>query len=183
MYVEAAQSLGRLLASEGIGLVYGGAHVGTMGALADAALAAGGEVVGVMPQQLVDREIAHRGLSQLHVVADMHERKAQMAAFSDAFIALPGGAGTLEELFEVWTWAQLGLHDKPVGLLDVEGYFSHLGALVDHMVEEEFMLPSYRDGLLIEQDATTLLTRFREHAPGPTKWTVDAGLRAAPARD
>src|SRR5215208_6565109 len=122
-YGAAAAGLGRLLAERGIGLVYGGASVGTMGIVADAALAAGGEVVGVIPQALVDREMAHAGLTDLRVVADMHQRKATMADLSDGFVALPGGAGTMEELFEVWTWALLGLHAKPIGLLDVNGFY------------------------------------------------------------
>jgi uncharacterized protein (TIGR00730 family) len=169
-YVEAARALGRQLADSRIGLVYGGAQVGTMCEIADAALAAGGEVVGVIPQQLVDREIAHTGLSQLHVVTSMHERKAMMAKLSDGFIALPGGAGTLEELFEVWTWGQLGLHAKPVGLLDVDGYFRHLRALLDHMVAEEFLSAAHRDALIIDGDPATLLARFHDYAPAPDKW-------------
>ena len=128
-----------MLVAEGIGVVYGGGQVGLMGVLADAALAEGGEVIGVIPQALVDREIAHRGLTDLRVVGSMHERKALMAELSDAFVALPGGLGTLEELFEVYTWAQLGLHRKPCGLLDVEGYYAGIAAFLEHAVEERFV--------------------------------------------
>jgi uncharacterized protein (TIGR00730 family) len=158
-----------VLAERGVGLVYGGASVGIMGVLADAALAAGGEVVGVIPQQLVDHEIAHRGVSDLHVVADMHERKARMAAIADGFVALPGGAGTLEELFEVWTWAQLGLHAKPLGLLDVDRYYQPLLAFIDHMVTEEFLRRAYRDMLVVASDPGDLLDRFAGYEPPPSK--------------
>jgi uncharacterized protein (TIGR00730 family) len=168
-YVASAHALGRALAERGVGLVYGGASVGTMGVLADAALAAGGEVVGVIPQQLVDREIAHRGVSDLQVVADMHERKARMAAIADGFVALPGGAGTLEELFEMWTWAQLGLHTKPLGLLDVGGYYQPLLAFIDHMVTEEFLRSAYRDMLVVVSDPGVLLDRFAGYQPPPSK--------------
>lgn len=157
VYAESAAVLGRLLAERGIGLVYGGAMVGTMGVLADAALTAGGEVYGVMPQQLLDREIAHRGLTELYEVADMHQRKAKMAELADAFITLPGGAGTMEELFEVWTWWQIGIHTKPIGLLDVEGYYSRLRALLDHMVEEGFLKARSRDALRIDADPGRLV--------------------------
>lgn len=159
-YVHAARELGCLLARRGIGVVYGGAQAGTMGALADATLAAGGEVVGVMPGHLVDRERAHPGLADLHVVDSMHERKARMAELADAFIALPGGAGTLDELIEVWTWSLLGLHDDPIGLLDVAGYFGPLLAWVDHMVTERFVDAASRDVLLVASDATELVERL-----------------------
>ena len=138
-YAEATAEVARLLVGEGIGVVYGGGQVGLMGVLADTAMAAGGEVIGVMPQALVDREIEHTAISDLRVVGSMHERKALMTELSDAFIALPGGAGTLEELFEVYTWAQLGLHSKPCGLLDVEDYYSGLAAFLDHAVRERFL--------------------------------------------
>lgn len=174
-YVEHARVLGRLLGKRGIGLVYGGASVGTMGELADAALAAGAEVVGVIPQQLVDREIAHPALSELYVVSDMHERKARMSALCEGFLALPGGAGTLEELFEVWTWAQLGLHDKPVGLLDVAGYYKPLRAMADHMVAEGFMRPQYRDMVLFDADPEALLDRFGTYEPPKPRWTRSTG--------
>ncbi|MEW2499016.1 MULTISPECIES: TIGR00730 family Rossman fold protein [unclassified Amycolatopsis] len=170
-YAEAAAELGKLLAQRGIGLVYGGASVGTMGVVADAALAAGGEVIGVIPEALSSVEIAHAGLTELHVVPDMHQRKAKMAALSDGFLTLPGGAGTLEELFEVWTWAQLGLHSKPIGLVDVGGYYGPLVSFADHMVTEGFLGAGYRDLLLIDSDVSALLDRFAEYAPpAPPKW-------------
>ncbi len=146
-YEQAARALGTGLARAGETVVYGGASVGLMGAVADAALAEGGRVVGVIPQSLVDREVAHPGLSELHVVPGLHERKALMAELSDAFLALPGGAGTLEELFEVYTWAQLGLHDKPLVLVDVRGYFGGLLAFLDH-AEAEGFLPRRQHALL-----------------------------------
>jgi len=159
-YTAAAAGLGRLLAERGIAVVYGGATVGTMGVVADAALKAGGEVYGVIPRALVDREIAHTGLTELFVVADMHERKARMADLADGFIALPGGAGTLEELFEVWTWAQLGLHTKPLGLLDVDGFYEPLATMLDHMVEEGFLSAANRDLVAREANPVTLLNRL-----------------------
>lgn len=159
-YAEAAADFGRLLAGRGIGLVYGGATVGTMGVVADAALTAGGQVYGVIPKQLVDWEIAHRGVTELYEVDDMHQRKAMMSDLADAFVALPGGAGTLEELFEVWTWAQLGLHAKPIGLLDVDGYFSRLWPMLDHMVAEGFLRPDYRDALQRDADPVRLLEKL-----------------------
>lgn len=159
-YEAAARELGRLLAARGLGLVYGGARVGLMGAVADAALAAGGDVVGVMPRALVAREIAHTGLRDLRVVESMHERKALMAELSDAFVALPGGLGTLEELFEVWTWAQLGLHRKPVALLDVADFYRPLVAFLDAAVGEGFVRAERRATLVVERDARVLLDRL-----------------------
>src|SRR5437764_7096254 len=143
VYAAAARGLGSALASRGLGLVYGGGNVGLMGALADAALAAGGEVIGVIPQMLVDRELAHRG-TDLRIVTSMHERKALMAELSDAFVALPGGLGTYEELCEVLTWAQLGIHHKPCGCLNVLDYFRPLESMLDHAVSEGFMRPEHR---------------------------------------
>ncbi|MBE1498608.1 uncharacterized protein (TIGR00730 family) [Amycolatopsis lexingtonensis] len=173
-YAEQAAALGKLLAQRGIGLVYGGASVGTMGVVADAALAAGGEVIGVIPEALSSVEISHAGLSELHVVRDMHERKAKMAALSDGFLALPGGAGTLEELFEVWTWAQLGLHGKPIGLVDVDGYYGPLLAFADHMVTEGFVKPEYRQLLMADADPAALLDRFATYEPpAPPKWAKE----------
>ena len=170
-YVRAAEELGRALAAQGVGLVYGGASVGLMGAVADAVLDAGGEAVGVIPQALVDREIAHRGLSDLRIVSSMHERKALMAELADGFAALPGGMGTLEELCEVYTWTQLGLHSKPLGLLDVRGYYAQLVAFLDHTVEERFMTPEHREMLLVERRAAALLEAFRRwQAPVRSKW-------------
>ena len=170
-YAEAAAGLGRLLAERGIGLVYGGATVGTMGVIADAALEAGGEVHGVIPTQLFEREVAHTGLTQLHEVDNMHQRKALMEELADGFIALPGGAGTLEELFEVWTWSQLGLHSKPIGLLDVEGYYSRMIPFLDHMVAEGFLSDRYRDAIQIDADPTTLLQKMATVRPPEPKWS------------
>jgi uncharacterized protein (TIGR00730 family) len=155
-YVEAARTVGRLAAARGLAIVYGGSRLGLMGAVADAALAAGGTVIGVIPRALVDREIAHSGLSALHVVSGMHERKAKMAELSHAFVALPGGAGTLDELFEIWTWAQLGLHDKPIGLLDLDGFYTHLLRHLDTAVAAGFLRPSARATLRVASDPHTL---------------------------
>lgn len=160
-----------MLAEAGIGLVYGGASVGTMGVLADATLAAGGSVHGVIPRQLIDRELAHPGLTELFEVADMHQRKAKMAELADAFVALPGGAGTLEELFEVWTWSQLGLHDKPVGLLDVQEYYTRLTPFLEHMVAEEFLRREHRDALQMDADPRGLLKRLAQTSAPAPKWS------------
>jgi uncharacterized protein (TIGR00730 family) len=170
-YRAAAAALGTLLARRGIGLVYGGASIGLMGAAADAALEAGGEVIGVIPRALAEREVAHTGLADLRVVGSMHERKALMAELSDAFIALPGGAGTLEELFEVWTWAQLGSHAKPCALLNVGGFYDRLLGFLDHVVDEAFLKPAHRDMLLVADEPETLLGLMAEYrAPTETKW-------------
>ena len=165
-YPAAARALGTLCASRGIGIVYGGGHVGLMGVVADAALAAGGEVIGVIPERLVELELAHAGLTRLHVTSSMHERKAQMADLSDAFVALPGGIGTLEELFETWTWAQLGYHSKPCGLLDVDGYYQPLIAMVDQMVEQEFLAGQDRRLLLVEDDPERMLALLADRCVG-----------------
>jgi uncharacterized protein (TIGR00730 family) len=159
-YAEAADALGRLLAGRGLGLVYGGASVGLMGAVADGALAAGGEVIGVIPRGLVEREIGHPGLTELREVSTMHERKALMADLSDAVIALPGGTGTLDELFELFTWSQLGLHRMPIGLLDVVGYWQPLLAMLDHMVAERLLRAEHRATLLVSTDAASLLDQL-----------------------
>jgi uncharacterized protein (TIGR00730 family) len=171
-YAEAAAELGRLLAAERIGLVYGGASVGLMGVLADAALAGGGEVVGVIPQALVDREIGHPEVDDLRVVGSMHERKALMAELSDAFVALPGGLGTLEELFEIYTWAQLGMHRKPCGLLDVEDYYAGITEFLAHAVQERFLPERHRAMLMVEREPRALLERLRSFQPGAVepKW-------------
>lgn len=150
-YLAAAQALGNVLVDRGYGLVYGGASVGLMGHLADTVLERGGEVIGVMPETLVAREVAHKGLSELHVVKTMHERKALMAEKSQGFIAMPGGFGTFEELFEVITWAQLGIHQKPIGLLDISGYFAALVTMVEHGIAEGF-IPSFHRELLLRQE-------------------------------
>lgn len=170
-YLAAAAGLGRLLAGRGITVVYGGARVGTMGALADAALAAGGQVTGVIPEQLVAAEVAHDGLTTLHVVSSMHERKALMAELSDAFIALPGGLGTLEEFAEVTTWAQLGLHAKPTGLLNVLGYYDLLLSFLDHAAAERFLRPEHRALVLAGPGPDGLLAAMeRWQPPGAHKW-------------
>lgn len=156
-YAEAAAALGRELARRGTRVVYGGASVGLMGAVADAALAAGGEVVGVIPQHLVDREVAHHGLTELHVTGSMHERKALMADLAEGFVALPGGLGTLEELAEILTWSQLGLQSKPCGLLDVEEFFAPLLAFLDHTVTERFVSAEHRSLVLASSDPAGLV--------------------------
>jgi uncharacterized protein (TIGR00730 family) len=156
-YLAVTQTFARAAVRRGVRVVYGGASVGLMGALADAVLEAGGEVVGVIPAMLVDREIAHRGLTELRVVASMHERKAMMAELADAFVALPGGLGTLEELFEVWTWSQLGLHAKPCGVLNVDRYYDPLIAFLDHASDEGFMRLAQRDALSIDDDPDRLI--------------------------
>jgi uncharacterized protein (TIGR00730 family) len=164
-YTSAASELGALLAERGLTLVYGGGNVGLMGRIADAALAAGGKVIGVIPQSLVDREVAHHGVSELRIVHTMHERKALMNDLADAFIALPGGFGTLDEFFEVLTWAQLGIHNKPCGLLNVAGYFDHLLAAANHMAAEGFLKPVHREMVLTATDSATLLRRLAQFAP------------------
>jgi uncharacterized protein (TIGR00730 family) len=173
-YAEAARALGTAAAARGLGVVYGGGRVGLMGAVADAALAAGGEVIGVIPQELVDRELAHGGLTELHVVGSLHERKALMAELSDGFVALPGGFGTLDELLEQLTWSQLGLHEKPVGLFDVEEYWRPLIALARHATDEGFVRESDLGAIAVGTDPEGLLDRLegmtREARPRP-KWS------------
>jgi uncharacterized protein (TIGR00730 family) len=173
-YADAARSFGTALAGRGLGLVYGGGRVGLMGAVADAALAAGGEVVGVIPQELVDRELAHDGVTELHVVGSLHERKALMAELADAFVALPGGFGTLDELLEQLTWSQLGLHAKPIGLYEVEDYWRPLIALARHATEEGFVRESDLAQIAVGGDADGLLDRLERltHAERPrAKWS------------
>jgi uncharacterized protein (TIGR00730 family) len=170
-YAEATVELARLLAGRGIGIVYGGASVGLMGLLADTAMEAGGDVVGVIPNALERKEIARHGLTELHVVDSMHERKALMAELSDAFIALPGGSGTLEELFEVFTWSQLGLHRKACALLNVAGYYDGLATFLDHAVAERFLRAEHRAMLLCERTPTGVLDALeRFEAPLVDKW-------------
>ncbi|HYH09526.1 MAG TPA: TIGR00730 family Rossman fold protein [Thermoanaerobaculia bacterium] len=164
-YLDAVRILGRLFATEGIGLVYGGGSVGLMGELADTVLSSGGEVIGVIPHALWAREVGHRGLTDLHIVDTMHERKAMMADLADAFIALPGGLGTLEEIFEIWTWAQLGLHTKPVGFLDVGGFYKPLMQFLDRAVRERFLKEEHRAIAVIESDPEKLLRRFDSWSP------------------
>jgi uncharacterized protein (TIGR00730 family) len=170
-YERAAVELGQLLVEREIDLVYGGAHVGLMGAIADTVLGAGGQAIGVIPSSLVDKEIAHRGLTDLRVVGSMHERKALMVDLADGFVALPGGSGTLDELFEAFTWAQLGIHHKPIGLLDVEAYWSPLLAFLDHAVGERFLRGDHRDTLLVERDPAALLALLAAYEPRAVdKW-------------
>jgi len=174
VYAEAATALGGLIASRGIGLVYGGGRVGLMGLLADAAMAAGGEVIGVIPEALDRREVAHHGCTELHITRSMHERKALMADLSDGFIALPGGIGTFEELFEIWTWGQLGDHAKPVGLIDVAGFYAPLIAFIDGVVARGFLKPEHRAMLMVETDGPALIDRMTHyHAPALGKWIGD----------
>jgi uncharacterized protein (TIGR00730 family) len=165
VYRDATAQLARLLAAERIGVVYGGGGVGLMGALADAVLAEGGELTGVIPRSLIDREIAHRDVADMRVVGSMHERKAMMAELADAFVALPGGIGTLEELFEVYTWAQLGLHRKPCALLNVEGYYDGIEDFLSHAVAERFLREETRELLLVERDPAGLIERLRAFEP------------------
>ena len=168
-YAESAAALGRLLAERRIELVYGGASVGLMGALADSTLAAGGTVIGVIPTRLVELEVAHAGLTKLHVVETMHQRKALMAELSDAVIALPGGTGTLDELFELFTWKQLGLHRKPIGLLDVVDYWKPLLGFLEHAVNERFLRAALLETLLVERSAESLLDRLGDQAVPNTR--------------
>lgn len=171
-YTEAAEDLGMLLVQNGITLVFGGATVGLMGRLADTVVSEGGEAIGVIPQALVDREIAHLGLTDLHVVDTMHERKQRMADLSDAFVALPGGLGTLDELFEIYTWGQLGMHRKPIGLMNVEGYFDGLVGFLEHAVAERFVREDHRDMLIVEDEPAPMLERLQSFDPASLtpKW-------------
>ena len=169
-YLALASSVGSALAARGVGLVYGGGRVGLMGAVADAALAGGGEVIGVIPQRLVDRELAHPGLSELRVVGSLHERKAQMADLADGFIALPGGLGTLEELAEAASWAQLELHHKPIGLLGPPGYWQGLTTWLDDAVSEGFISLQHRRLVAVDADLDALLARFEAWQPPPDRW-------------
>lgn len=160
-YARAAAELARCLVASGIGIVYGGGKVGLMGVLADAALDQGGEVIGIIPRMLMEREIAHQGLSTLHVVGSMHERKALMADLSDGFIAMPGGYGTLDEFCEILTWTQLGLQRKPIGILNVEGYFDRLLDAFDHAVTQQFVKPPHRDMIVTDDHPESLIDRMR----------------------
>lgn len=173
VYAEAAAELGRMIAGRGLGLVYGGGNVGLMGVLAQSALEAGGEVVGVIPEALMKMEVGNPGVTALHVVGSMHERKALMAELSDGFIALPGGIGTMEELFEIWTWGQLGLHPKPLGFLDVAGYYDHLHAFLDHMVAEGFLRERHRAMVAVESAPAALLDRLAAYSPPDIVRVID----------
>lgn len=173
VYAEAATALGRYIAEQGITLVYGGGAVGLMGIVADAAMAAGGEVIGIIPDSLQRSEIGHAGLTRLEVVDGMHARKARMAELSDAFIALPGGLGTLEELFEVWTWGQLGYHAKPLGLLDVDGFYDRLSDFLDHLVSERFVQEQHRRMLQTADSPAELIAALRQWSPSAAPKWVD----------
>lgn len=170
-YEDAARATGQALVRGGLRLVYGGGRVGLMGVLADAVLSAGGQVTGVMPRALFEREIAHRRVTDMRIVESMHERKELMASLADGFIALPGGAGTMEEIFEQWTWAQLGIHAKPCGFLNVRGYFDPLLAMVEHTVKEGFLAQPFAAMLAVETDPELLLARFRTYKPPQRKWS------------
>ncbi|MCM3164817.1 TIGR00730 family Rossman fold protein [Metabacillus litoralis] len=171
LYSEDAAKLGTQLAKEEITLVYGGSKVGIMGVVANAALQAGGEVIGVIPKMLMDRELAHPGLSELIIVHSMHERKAKMEELSDGFVVLPGGPGTMEEFFEVYTWAQLGEHRKPIGMMNSNHYYDKLLAFFDHMIQEQFLKPQYRSMVIVDSDPEQLIQKFRSYEPPLlTKW-------------
>lgn len=178
-YAERAMALGTRIANDGLGLVYGGGDVGLMKIVADAVLEAGGEVTGVIPRQLVDWEVAHRGVTRLEVVGSMHERKARMFDLSDAFVALPGGFGTMDEMFEMLTWAQLGLHQYPCAFLDVRGYYRDLRQLMEHMVEESFVKAAQRDSIWFGDDIAGLFDWMRDYEGGYTpKWISSSSVDA-----
>jgi len=165
VYIETARTVGRTLAERGIGVVYGGGRLGLMGAVADSALAAGGEVIGVIPDALVNAEVAHRGLTELHTVRTMHQRKQLFADLSDGFLTIPGGTGTMDELWEAMSWAQLGYHALPVGLLNAAGYYDHLIAFVETMAEVGFLRPQHRDLLIVDSELDRLLEAMAAHRP------------------
>lgn len=178
LYAEAALALAREMVADNIALVYGGGKIGLMGIIADEVLRLGGEVTGVIPRALLGKEVGHLGLTRLHIVKDMHERKAMMASLSDGFIAMPGGIGTLEELFEAFTWSQLGLHDKPIGLLNVDGFYDGLIDFIQHIVTERFLHQEQASLLLLEPTPAALLTRFKSYQPDNlNKWTLPAAER------
>ncbi|PCE24949.1 Rossman fold protein, TIGR00730 family [Paraburkholderia acidicola] len=165
LYVEAARAFGRALVEHDLALIYGGGKVGLMGTIADTVMEAGGRAIGIIPELLVSKEIGHRGLTELHVVPDMHHRKKMMADLSDAFVAMPGGVGTLEELFEAYTWAQLGYHQKPVAVLNIDGFYDPLIAMLEHTVQEGFMRQTYLDMLQVDSDPTALIGKLQHHQP------------------
>jgi uncharacterized protein (TIGR00730 family) len=176
IYADATRALAGAIVERGLKLVYGGGSIGLMGVLGEAALAAGGHVIGVTPRRLLEREVVHEGLTELRVVETMHERKALMAELSDGFIALPGGLGTLDEMFEMLTWVQLGIHRKPCGLLDVAGYFDQLAAFLDHAVEQRFVKPEHRSMLIADRDPRALLARLASaRPPEVSKWIGRTG--------
>ena len=170
-FIESARAVGRLFAERGIALVYGGGSVGLMGAVADAVLDAGGKAIGIIPQHLWDKEVGHRSLTELRIVASMHERKALMASLSDGFLVLPGGVGTLEEFFEIWTWGQLGLHGKPFGVLNVDGYYSRLFTFLDSMTQQGFLRAEHRSMVQVSDQPGELLDAlFAYRPPQVRKW-------------
>jgi len=174
IYIESARAIGTALAGRGIGIVYGGGRLGLMGAVADAALAAGGEVIGVIPEALVSAEVAHTGCTALHIVASMHERKQRFTDLSDGFLTIPGGVGTMDELWESVSWAQLGYHDKPVGILNVAGYYYHLIAFAAHMAEVGFVRPQHRGILIVDDDLDGLLDKMAAYEPHETIFRMKA---------
>ncbi len=176
LYTQAAQALGKLLVAQNLRLIYGGGNVGLMGIIADAVMDAGGEVIGVIPDFLMQKEVGHQAITEQIIVNTMHERKQKMADLADAFIAMPGGIGTLEELFEVFTWGQLALHQKPIGLLNASNYYQHLLQFLDHTVQEGFLSQANRDMIMMHQQAPELLELLRNYdAPSAEKW-LDAAL-------
>lgn len=177
-YARAAVDVGQALAARGIAVVYGGGNVGLMGAVSTAAREAGGDVHGVMPEALVDKEIAHRDLTSFEIVPNMHARKMRMAERGDAFVALPGGIGTLEEFFEVWTWLQLGIHRKPVAVYDVRGFWRPMLTMVDRMVQEGFVSDAFRDSLLVATSPRELISKLEEWTPPAPKWAEGEGPQA-----
>ena len=173
VYASAARALGHAMVERNLGLVYGGASIGLMGLIADTVMQLGGRAVGVIPKGLARKEVVHRHLTELHVTQSMHERKTLMAELSDGFIAMPGGIGTFEEIFEIWTWAQLGIHAKPCGLLNVAGYYDALTTFLDHAAAEQFLKPDQRSLLMVEQQPQALLDRFASYQPPSIrKWLV-----------
>ena len=174
VYAGAARALGQAMVARDLGLVYGGASIGLMGLIADTVLQLGGRAVGVIPKGLARKEVVHRHLSELHVTQSMHERKTLMAELSDGFIAMPGGIGTFEEIFEIWTWAQLGIHAKPCGLLNVAGYYDALTTFLDHAATEQFLKPDQRSLLMVEQQPQALLDRFASYQPPSVRKWLDA---------
>ncbi|SNZ07055.1 TIGR00730 family Rossman fold protein [Cohaesibacter gelatinilyticus] len=170
-YKQAASAISREIARRGYTLVYGGAGVGLMGACADAALAEGGKVIGILPEALKEKEVDHKGLTELHLVSSMHERKAMMAELSDGFISIPGGAGTMDEMFEIWTWGMLGWHDKPSALMNVEGYYDDLIKFLDKTADEGFVRKAHREMLIIDTDAESILDQMENYQPPQgSKW-------------
>lgn len=170
IFTEATTHLAQKICDRKHDIVYGGAQVGLMGAIADNILAAGQEVIGVMPKALTDKELQHQSLTKLHIVDDMHQRKAKMSELADAFIAMPGGVGTLEEIFEVWTWGQLGFHHKPCAFYNIDGYYDELLAFISTMVKKGFMKPIYQEALIVSDDPVNLLDQISQYSPPKNKW-------------